>query len=79
MSTGLTWVTITDKSSDSPDFQGSPVSFSDYSEAFAYAKWYIVQIGVTSELCRIYIYTSGPNQNGVFVYEGGAGVFYPIN
>lgn len=73
MSTGLTWVVMADV--DAP-----PVSptieiiqyFNDYNEASAFCDWYLRAtnnfVGPASFGC--YIYTTGPNDNGLWFWNG---------
>lgn len=83
MSTGLTWVTIVDPASGSPDTQGSPVAFSLYDEAYAYGDWFIrymyFSLGADAFAIRVTLYTSGPGQNGEFYNVAGVTSFIPFD
>ena len=61
MSTGLTWVTL--ETSVVNGVWTSVTQFSDYNEAFDYAKWITIHESFTT--LRVYIYTSSPNLNGI--------------
>ena len=69
MSTGLTYLTITDISSTG-GLQSGLIVFSSYEEAYNFGDWYCRFIydyvfGATSGV-NVSIYTTGPSQNGFF-------------
>jgi len=69
MSTGLTYLTITDTSvAQNPDGGGTLV-FSSYQEAYGFADWYarfIIHIYGSPRDVYITIYTTGPNNSGYY-------------
>ena len=62
MSTGLTYITWADNSISSPETPPNVQVFQTYSEAYDFATYTSVNIYVYD--VRIWIWTSGPNQNG---------------
>jgi len=77
MSSGLTYISVFDFASGAPDTTTSPVVFSNYDEAYAYASWFV---RLANEFIgnnqRVTIWTSGPNSNGYFLMTDGEPVFY---
>jgi hypothetical protein len=74
MSTGLTYLTIADRTSGAPDLSSVPVVFSSYNEAREYGRWFLTGATDTGEWFNtmvITIWTSGPNDNGYYVVTGG--------
>jgi len=69
MSTGLTYVTITDFAVGSnPDVSGTFI-FSSYDEAYAFGDWYlrsIQQITSGAPSATVNIFTTGPSSSGYF-------------
>ena len=66
MSTGLTYVNITDTDSTNPLASGTYV-FSSYDEAMGFGDWYcraIIGLYTTPQQVYVFIYTTGPNSNG---------------
>ena len=82
MSTGLTWVTITDTSSSSPDIGTSQIQFGDYNEAYDYGNWYMrlanTQFPFASQIF-VCIYTKSPNQSGIWYVSGGVVTWLAID
>jgi hypothetical protein len=82
MSTGLTWITITEVYSASSPSVESIISFNDYDEAYSYCDWYLraYSTGVSSDIrFQMLIYTSGPNLNGRMYYSDGEIYFVPYD
>ena len=66
MSTGLTYVNITDTNTSSPLANGT-YTFSSYDEAMGFGEWYcraINDLYGSSQEVYVFIYTTGPNNNG---------------
>jgi len=74
MSTGLTWVTITDTSVSTPDTGVAVIQFSDYAEAREYGNWllrlYNANISYSGQI-YIAVYTRSPNESGFYFVSGG--------
>jgi hypothetical protein len=76
MSSGLTYVLLTDASSASPDLATSPVVFYDYAEAQKFADWWIRILYARSyPEAEVGVWTSSPNQNGYWTAPGGVATF----
>ena len=74
MSTGLTYVTITDNTS-AAGLQSGLIVFSSYEEAYNFGDWYcrLIYTDVVGSGSGVYvtIYTTGPSQNGYFAASAG--------
>ena len=81
MSSGLTYVTYFDPTSESlPDISPAPVIFSNYDEAYAYAEW-VTRAEIIGFWYShvIAIWTAGPGQNGSFYNVAGVATFRPFD
>ena len=76
MSTGLTYVTITDIPYANPELSSAIQVFNSYDEAYAYAE-YLGRFDQYKLYQFVVIWTSGPNQNGTF--GGNPWTFTPID
>jgi hypothetical protein len=81
MSTGLTYVTFLDSASTDPQ-QGSFIQvFSSYDEAYKYGDWLVRLISLQttgSVAANVAIWTTSPNLNGYWYFNGTAASFAPF-
>ena len=77
MSTGLVYVAVIDRNGTEPQESLSPVVFNNYDEAYKYGELYIKLKSATGfpDQVIVSIWTSGPNQNGYWMYSSGAPLF----
>ncbi len=76
MSTGLTYVFISDASSSLQPHNGGTFIFNDYHEAYKHGEW-LMNFGADGVI-EYTIWTSGPNQNGFWVKITGTPTFVPL-
>ena len=78
MSTGLTYVFISDESSVAVPLNGGTFVFSAYEEAYNHGEW-LTRIFGTGNVLIYSIYTTGPNQNGFWSNPAASPVFTPFD
>ena len=74
MSTGLTYVSVSDYALGNPQSASWCVVFNDYSEAYSFADWQS-RFSAAGENIYVMIWTASPNQNGYFL----TGSFTPFD
>lgn len=78
MSTGLTYVFISDESSEAVPLNGGTFIFSAYEEAYNHGEWLTRNFSSSNSIVYT-IYTTGPNQNGFWSNPGVTPVFTPLD